>query len=204
MALLRILFLGLSLLAASAAFAEPLKLKFSELGFPAALSKDEFESLLQRFVDEQHRKSFMLLGDEKDFDHGHFLYSARSSDRPLAILYHTQELTRYPSINHKDRNFIQWVDSGLINNAARYQRLTYTKKDKDYWQMQAELEALRENDTILDKMLDPERLGWKIAESKQWVFKRVDCGKKPPGFDANLIQVTMPAGNTACLTLSNY
>ena len=93
--------------------------RFAALGFPAALDRAGLESLLQRFVDQSYLVGFRHLGDERDFDHGHLLYDA--AGKPLAILYHTQELARgrapdsdFGYVNPEARNWIQWLDDGRV------------------------------------------------------------------------------------------
>ena len=169
---------------------------------PSGLSKLEFQSLLQRFVNEQYLKSFRKLGEENDFDHGHLLFDAKSPRRPIAILYHTQELTQDAGMDPRARNWIQWTDRGTIENADRYERKKYPHSAAWDWFLQRELAALRQHHTILDKMLDPDLLGADILESRQWVFTRVGCGSAPPAPDSNLIKVLLPPGPSVCMTLS--
>ena len=170
---------------------------------PPAFSAPEFQSLLQRFVNEQYLKSFRRLGIEDDFDHGHLLFDARSPQRPVAILYHTQELSGDASMDPRARNWLQWVDRGTIEDASRYERKTYPHSASWDWFLLRELAALRQRHTILDKMLDPALLGVEVSESRQWVFTRVGCDAAAatlPG--ANLIRVVLPAGPSVCLSLS--
>jgi hypothetical protein len=164
-----------------------------------AFSALEFQSLLQRFVNEQYLKSFQRLGVEEDFDHGHLLFDARSPQRPIAILYHTQELGGYASMDPRARNWIQWVDRGTIEDASRYERKTYPHSASWDWFLLRELAALRQRHTILDKMLDPAMLGVEVSQSRQWVFTRTGCdGAASP----DLIRVVLPAGPPVCLSLS--
>jgi hypothetical protein len=202
MKLLPTTILSLSLFSLLSASAQPLGPgRLSALGFPSALSKPEFQSLLQRFVNDEYQKSFRTLGDENDFDHGHFLFSAASPERPVAILYHTQELTHDESMDPAARNWIQWVDRGTVESAQRYERKEYPRTATWDWFIARELPALRARHTILDKMLDPALLGTDISESRQWVFTRVDCLSTPPAPDSNLIQISLPSGPAVCLAL---
>jgi hypothetical protein len=210
--------LSLGLCSAVDASAQP-------IGVSPAFSALEFQSLLQRFVNEQYLKSFRRLGIEEDFDHGHLLFDARSPQRPVAILYHTQELSEYASMDPRARNWIQWVDRGTIENASRYERKTYPHTASWDWFLQRELAALRQHHTILDKMLDPALLGVEVSQSRQWVFTRTACdgadaapapahmegalrpsGKTPgePSGSApsSLIRVLLPEGTPVCLSLS--
>jgi hypothetical protein len=198
MALLRLLVAALGLGGATLDFAQPTS---SAAFFPPAFSKVEFQGLLQRFVNEQYLKSFRHLGEERDFDHGHLLFDSRSTQRPVAILYHTQELTTDSALNPEDRNWLQWVDRGNIENAIRYERKSYPRTAAWQWFQQRELAALRRHHTILDKMLDPELLGADVSDSRQWVFDRVDCAA-PPAPASDVMQITLPSGSTVCLNLS--
>jgi hypothetical protein len=202
MKLLPTTILGLSLFTLLSASAQPLEPgRLFSMGFPSALSKQEFQSLLQRFVNDKYQKSFRTLGDENDFDHGHFLFSAQAPQRPVAILYHTQELTHDASMDPAARNWIQWVDGGNVENAVRYERREYPHTATWDWFIARELPALRARHTILDKMLDPALLGTDVSDSRQWVFTRVECGGAPPAPGSNLIEITLPSGPSVCLAL---
>ena len=166
------------------------------------------QSLLQGFVDKLYLKAFRHLGDERDFDHGHVLY-APGSKTPVAILYHTQELAQdepagseFGYVDPAARNWIQWVDRGGIESADAYQRREFP--DTAYWRwFKAErVPVLRRYHTIVDKMLDPARLGAETNESLQLVFTRFDCGAPPaplPG--QSPIDVRLPTGERVCLSL---
>ena len=195
MALLRALLLSLMLLAPAPAAAQPIR-------FLPQLSAVQFQALLQRFVKEQHLKSFRDLGVEEDFDHAHLLFDSRSPERPVALLYHTQELSGHPGMDPKARNWLQWVGPGTVEDAARYERKTYPRSAAWEWFLQRELKALRERHTILDKMLDPALLGIESPRSLQWVFSRADCGSPPPSDPASRIRVVLPSGSAVCLDLS--
>lgn len=166
------------------------------------------KTLLQAFVDKLYLKAFRHLGDERDFDHGHVLY-APGSKTPVAILYHTQELAQdeppgseYGFVDAGARNWIQWVDRGGIENADRYERREFP--DSAYWRwFQAErVPVLKQYRTIVDKMLDPARLGAETSDSLQLVFTRFDCAAPPaplPGREP--IDVRLPTGERVCLSL---
>jgi hypothetical protein len=201
--------LGLGLGGAVAASAQPTGValagpgRFGNWGSRPTFSALEFQSLLQRFVNAQYRKSFRRLGIEEDFDHGHLLFDARSPQRPVAILYHTQELSSDASMDPRARNWIQWVDRGTIEDASRYERKTYPHSASWDWFVARELAALRRRYTILDKMLDPALLGVEVAQSQQWVFTRVGCGgASAPAPGSDLLQVVLPSGPPVCLSLS--
>lgn len=167
------------------------------------------QSLLQGFVDKLYLKAFRHLGDERDFDHGHVLY-APGSKTPVAILYHTQELAKdepagseFGYVDSSARNWIQWVDRGGIENADAYERREFP--DTAYWRwFQAErVPVLREYRTIVDKMLDPARLGAETSESLQLVFTRYDCAAPPsPSPRSSPIDIRLPTGERVCLALS--
>lgn len=186
---------SLLLLAPAPAAAQPVR-------FPPQLSALHFQSLLQRFVQEQHLKSFRDLGVEEDFDHGHLLFDARKPERPVAILYHTQELGGHPGMDPKARNWLQWVDGGTVEDAARYERSDYPRTAAWDWFRLRDLPALRRRNTVLDKMLDASRLGIEPAQSRQWVFTRVGCAAAPAEDGSTRIRVALPSGAAACLDLS--
>ncbi|MFI5361807.1 MAG: hypothetical protein ACHQ49_07540 [Elusimicrobiota bacterium] len=181
--------------------------RFADLGLPAALGRGELESLLQRFVEGAYLKAFRHLGDERDFDHGHVLSDA--SGRPLAILYHTQELARgepsgsgFDYVDSEARNWIQWIDGGRVENASRYRRRDYPRTAAWDWFRASELPALDEHRTILDKMLDPALIPVDVSKSKQWVFTRVPCGDARPGTDSKDMRILLPTREVVCLALS--
>lgn len=158
------------------------------------LTQEERRSLVQTFVRANYQKSFRYLGDENDFDHGHFLF-APGAARPSAILYHTQEMApmyrrlkpggKYDYVDTEGRNWIQFIDEpSKILNAKEFLKDRYA--DQPRW---------RDYRTITDRMLDPEKLGIKIQKSVQWVFKQTDCDKN----NADLINIEFPAGRQACL-----
>lgn len=162
----------------------------------------EFETFLQRFVDEQYLKSFRLLGEEDDFDHAHLLFGPGSAERPLAILYHTQELSTDGSLDPAARNWLQWTGRSAIEDAALYARREYPRTPSWDWFLHKDLPALRARHTILDKMLDPALLGAELSESRQWVFTRVDCGPAAPAVGSNLLRIALPKGPRLCLSLA--
>lgn len=170
------------------------------------LSRAAFQGLLQRFVSQEYLKGFRHLGDERDFDHGHFLFDAQS--KLVAILYHTQELagdhrpgSDFGYIDPGARNWIQWVEDGRVENAARYQRRDYPSNATwDYFRV-LELPALRSHHTVLPKMLDP-KLGIDPAKTAQWVFTRVSCADVPASSSSGGLRVVLPNKEEVCLSLS--
>lgn len=151
------------------------------------------------------QKAFRHLGDERDFDHGHVLHAP--GGRPVAILYHTQELALYHKrdapfgyIDPKGRNWIQWIDEGRIENANKYVRRAYP--DSARWRLfeKNELPGLLRHKTVTDRMLDPALLGVEISASRQWVFTRVSC---PADGSPSVIGVVLPdTRERVCLSLS--
>ena len=174
------------------------------------MSRAAFQGLLQRFVSQEYLKGFKHLGDERDFDHGHFLFDAQS--KLVAILYHTQELagdhrpgSDFGYIDPGARNWIQWVNDGRVENAARYQRRDYPSTATwDYFRV-LELPALESHHTVLPKMLDP-KLGIEPAKTEQWVFTRVRCENAPTSASASAasgdLRVVLPNKEEVCLSLS--
>src|SRR5579883_2361757 len=144
-----ILFLAL---AAAPARAQP----FSALGLPKSVTKPLLQGLLQSFVDHEYRKAFRHLGDERDFDHGHLLF-APGSDKPVAVLYHTQELAVYqPSaspftfLDPRGRNWLQWVGDGRIANASGFLRKGFPRGASWDLFVAEDLPVLEAHHTILD------------------------------------------------------
>ncbi|MBI5624040.1 MAG: hypothetical protein HY924_09695 [Elusimicrobia bacterium] len=180
-------------LVASAAFSAS-----SGPGPAAGFGPAEFQPLLQRFVKERHGRSFLALGEEADFDHAHLLFRP-GEDRPFALLYHTQELSSDPSLSDRNRNWLQWVGTGDVEDAKRYERRTYPRSAAWDWFLEIDLPSLRKRGTILDKMLDPSLLGSEETVSRQWVFQKTPCGGRLGGRDK--LRVDLPAGQQVCLGL---
>jgi hypothetical protein len=152
-----------------------------------------FPALLQRFVDQVYLKGFRTLGVEKDFDHAHLLFDA--GGKPLGILYHTQELA--PAGVPGGRNWLQRLDDGLVTDARTSERRSYPATAQwDYFRW-SELPGLRAHRTILDKMLDPERLPVDASRTRQVVFSRVACGARAAG-----LRILLPTKERVCLRLS--
>lgn len=141
-----------------------------------------FQGLLQAFADKAHGRHFDALGVEDDFDHGHVLLA---DGAPVAILYHTQELSKTPG----ERNWVQRLSDGSIVNARRLERAVPPAS------LPVDLEALRARKTILPEMLDPAAFGAGALSSRQVVFTRSAC----PG----AVKVRL-RGRLVCLSLSEY
>ena len=195
---------------APAAAAPPAMVRpLQESSLPGGLEPSRLQSLLQRFVDQLYMKAFRHLGDERDFDHGHILFSSVSK-RPFAILYHTQEMARdqpaggeFGYVNPEARNWLQWIDRDGIVNADSYQRKDFPRTAFWRWFEEERLPTLRQYHTIIDKMLDPAKLGEETSESLQWVFTRFDCAKPLPALSKQSpINIHLPTGETVCLVLS--
>jgi hypothetical protein len=175
-------------------------------GLPAGLDLPRLQGLIQSFVDAEYLKAFRHLGDEKDFDHGHLLFDARTH-KPAAFLYHTQELAFYEPkgsdygfVDPGARNWLQWIgEPTRIENADAYIRRDYPTGGSWDWFTKMELPALTQHHTILDKMLDGSRLGLDVSRSEQWVFTRESC---PADESAPALRVKLPKGDRICLSLS--
>lgn len=186
-------------------------------GLPPGLTRTRLQTLLQRFVDAEYMKAFRHLGDERDFDHGHLLFDAKTH-KPAAILYHTQELAYYQPpgspfgfVDPAARNWLQWIGDGRrIENASAYVRRSYPSGGSWDWFTHMELPVLRAHHTILDKMLDGKRLGLDTSRSEQWVFTREPCARGAPRSDHSsgraspppMLRVTLPDRGRVCLALS--
>jgi hypothetical protein len=168
----------------------------------SASAYEDARRLLQAFVAAEHGKAFRHLGDERDFDHGHFLF-AKGRAEPVAVLYHTQELARYLAggpfsfLDPDARNWIQWLDgSGRIENASKYLRRSYP--DTPLWDdfKNLYLPGYTLNRTIVDKMIDPVLFGFEIESSAQWEFPRADCSKEP-----SAARIDVPDEGAVCVSL---
>lgn len=164
----------------------------------------KLQALLQSFVDKTYLKAFRHLGDERDFDHGHFLFaSGAPGAAPVAILYHTQELAYYAAagsayawLDPNGRNWIQWLSDGRVENARRY-------LSADPGPLPFDPAALKSHHTILAEMLDPSAFGTRRLVSRQVVFTRESC---PSRVDpSSTLVIRMPGGpRRVCLSLSEY
>jgi hypothetical protein len=172
---------------ASLASAQPAA-RLPSMGLP------RFQGLLQTFVTTQFGRSFQALGDERDFDHGHLLFD--KAGKPLAVLYHTQEDSADAAVG--PRSWLQWIETGAVEDAARYARKEYPSSA--YWQLfvSRRLPQLRKKGTVTDQMLDPALVPVDPSRSEQWVFTRAACGP-----DAGALRLVLPgAAAPVCLVLS--
>jgi hypothetical protein len=166
----------------------------------------QFQALLQAFVAQSYQKGFRHLGDERDFDHGHVLSGADGT--PVAIMWHTQELALYEPaggefgyVDPGGRNWLQWISDGRVENAGRYERKSYPATAAWDWFRSADLPGLRKNRTILDKMLDPDRVSIDPSKTVQYVFTRVACGRASPAPGSEM-RVVLPTREAVCLSLA--
>lgn len=171
---------------------------FGLLVFSSALNAREIEQsllnkLVQEFVNIQYKKSFLYLGDENDFDHGHVLYtrepSLNSPDRlrAFAILFHTQEHAftyslshpkgKYSYIDKFGRNWVQFFDEstqklGPLLNAYTLVKNMLPNNERN----QSSLENLRTHYTIRSEMLDekkfPVAYRFSVDFEKMYVFSK--------------------------------
>lgn len=190
-----------ALLAAALAAASRTEALQTPARIPRGLDRAALEGLLQGFVDAAHGRAFRHLGDERDFDHGHFLFGA--GGEPRAVLYHTQELAMYEPagspfgwLDRGGRNWLQWLDDGRVENADAYVRASYPAGAEWEWFRRKELPGLLAHHTILPKMLDGERLGLDVSRAQQWVFTRASCRSEAS------LRIRLPDGERVCLALS--
>lgn len=195
-----LLIFGSSLFAVAHESAAPALDNVAKLGLPPSLTAPALQSLLQDFVDAAYGKGFYRLGVETDFDHGHVLLDA--AGRPIAMLYHTQELSHLDKIpgalDPMARNWIEWLDTHKVEDARLYLRKSYPETATWHWFETQRLPLLEARHTILDKMLDPILLGTSVASSRQWVFTRHSCGRSTE------LRVQLPTKEEVCLALSSY
>lgn len=164
----------------------------------APLTAWQLNVLLQQFADQVYGKGFRELGEERDCDHGHLLYSTDAA-RPFAVLYHTQEVPA-PGPNTRRmpaRNWLQWVGTGRVEDARRYLRTSYPATAYWDWFQTSELPRLKPRGTVVHQMLDPMLMGTQVAESRQWVFTRVACDGPPP--TSRTLQILLPDRRHICL-----
>jgi len=179
---------------------------YAEQGFQ--FSKKELQSYVQEVATEIYLKGFRNLGDPRDFDHGHMLYSAQASNKPavFAILYHTQEeafnFSRkdpggpFDYVDRQARNWIQWIGSKKIENAKKYELIN----DDD--------QEFKKHFTVTEDMLDRNIMGVEILRqyTEQWFFSDL-TGKNIPascgGKDSNLAVVKLPSGEIKVLAFLN-
>jgi hypothetical protein len=174
------------------------------------LSKEEFRSLIQAAVDVMYLKGFRYLGDPRDFDHGHIMFSDQPSLTPggstvVMILYHTQEDAFYYNrdnpgsqfdyINPWARNWVQWRKNKKVENANKF---LLEKLDPANYKIN--------HYTTHEAMLDQKRLGVKLftGNSKMFVFSDVSDKNIPVecrGDLSNLIVINLPTGEYKTLAL---
>lgn len=147
--------------------------------------------LLQTFVSDGWGTRFSDLGVESDFDHGHLLLDARTGAM-VAILYHTRELA-VPA--PAQRSWIQWLDGRGVEDAARYERASYPRSASWDWFVARDLPRLRSRHTIVERMLDPAKLGVELAPGPQWSFTRGSCSDAGPGG----LVIALPDRSSVCL-----
>ncbi len=174
------------------------------------LSKEELRSLIQTAVDTMYLKGFRYLGDPRDFDHGHLLYT---TEQPLtagamppvaAILYHTQEDafdyhiqhpgSRFDYVDRWARNWVQLIHSKKVGNAQNF-----VLKNLDY---NYEINHF----TIHEDMLDNKLIGVELSRgySKQFLFEDVSSKNIPyecRGDKSNLVSIRIPSGEYKIIAL---
>jgi hypothetical protein len=178
--------------------------RLPSLALPRMVGKERLQALLQAFVDRAYGKAFRHLGEERDFDHGHFLFASDAPDAaPVAILYHTQELAYYEPprsdygwLDPEARNWVQWLDDGRIENAKGLQSADAPRG------LPVDEAALRSHHTILAQMLRPGLFGGHAPRSRQVVFTKAPC--PAAGSDPSLMEVRLPSAERVCLSLSEY
>jgi hypothetical protein len=175
------------------------------LPLPRAVGRERLQALLQSFVDKAYGKAFRHLGEERDFDHGHFLFASQDPDAaPVAILYHTQELAYYAKpgsgygwLDPEGRNWVQWLSDGRVENAKDLARADQPSG------LPVSPEELKSHHTILAEMLQPARFGaaagLRALRSRQVVFTKTACSAA-----AGQLTIRLPDASRVCLALSEY
>lgn len=180
--------------------------RYKSLETSQFLSKEQFQILLQSFVNEKYLKAFKYLADERDFNHGHLIITDTknpSERRLLGILWHTQEGAsdaavgdKYDYIDKMGRNWIEWIaDPQRIDNAFMYKG-TKPAPGAHLWTLWESAEGAY---TIHTEMLN---LGVPILTSGYQVFFReIPCPAAEFPKSSNKIKIQMPSGTTTCLAL---
>jgi hypothetical protein len=150
---------------------------YSVLKLSRSLSKTEVAGYVQKFVDQTYGRAFRYLGDEEDFDHGHFLFNAKGEC--FAIVYHTQEGahrahvkepgSKYDYLDGHERSWIQFLPDGHVEKAEPY-AFDDLSNPEWAWYYAAY--------TVVDAMLDPAKTGDASIRDFQLTFRQFDCSAK--------------------------
>ncbi len=158
---------------------------------PARPDAARLGTLLQSFVNAGWGSRFQDLGSENDFDHGHLLLDARTG-AAVAILYHTRELA-VPAPER--RSWIQWLDGRGVESAERYERASYPSSPSWDWFVARDLPRLKSRHTVVERMLDPDKLGFEAVPGPQWTFTRRACADAGP----EGLVISLPDRSSVCL-----
>ena len=95
--------------------------RFDSLGLPPLTTKELIQKSVQSVAEQTYGQAFVDIGDMSDLMHGHILWDPKihdpKLDRPLAILFHTQEfpnirpdgyIFKGRALDPFNRNWISW------------------------------------------------------------------------------------------------
>ena len=190
---------------------------------PEELTLTRIQSLLNRFSAATFGSGFKVIGDQRDFFHGHVLFTADSLTRegrmkPFAILYHTQEDAhdahwgdgikvdrKFDYIDVRTRNWIQWLSESPETDGLRIEnaRAYVNEAVRDPSVFFGENVAVEgEHYTIHGKKLDAAKLGVKPIGEFQWEFYKMGCNDNIGSltyFSRGPLRVALPEQGDECL-----
>lgn len=162
---------------------------YDSLNLPKNLTRSFLQMSLQTFYNQLHGIAFRRIGDWRDFDHGHLLTDGRNL---RALLFHTQERASmaqpgspYGYLNKDLRNWLIFMESpSQILDATEFK---YPRKPS-FWsgpkyERNVTWEQYENQGTVVELMLDPEKMGFQIAsfldseKTESFSFKRTKCPK---------------------------
>lgn len=191
---------------------------------PEEFTMGRIESILNKFSAATFGTGFKVIGDTRDFFHGHVLFTADNLTpggrmRPFAILYHTQEDAhdahwgdgkvdrKFDYIDVRTRNWIQWLDDApeadgsRVENARDY--VNSALRDPSVF-FGENTPVQGEHFTIHGRKLDAAKLGVKPIGEMQWEFYTMECaadGLKLDYFSRGPARIRLPGQGDACLEI---
>lgn len=183
---------------------------YKSLGLPNELSRSFLTMNLQSFYDQYYNVSFKHIGDWRDFDHGHLLKDATGALR--GVLFHTQERASlakpdsdYTFIDKSKRNWLLFTHRPFeFHNAYKFR---FTQRPA-FWNQEYEKnvswDEYAQAGTVVELMLDPEKIGFKIVpfmsldKTEAFYFKKAKCPDIIK-YESNIIEIKNHQGQRECL-----